>query len=261
VTQARRLGAEILMPQTATRVEVQHPYRVITLADGTRLSCHALLLATGASFNILKMPGAAELTGAGVYYGAAYTEAVNYTDQDVFVAGGANSAAQGALFLCRFARKVVVLVRGAELPAAQHLAEAMRQNDRIEILVNADLVEVHGQGKLEEIVVKDNVTGELRTLKGAALFVFIGVKPQSDLVAELVRRDEKGHVLTGLDVLQDGQRPKGWPLDRDPFLLETSVPGIFAAGDVRFGTAHRVAPATGEGGVAVAMIREYLKTL
>jgi thioredoxin reductase (NADPH) len=261
VTQARRLGAEILMPQAVTRVETQGPYHVVTLSDGTQLSCHALLLATGASFNILKMPGAAELTGAGVYYGAAYTEAVYYKDQDVFVAGGANSAAQGALFLSRFTRKVTVLVRGAELPAAQHLAEAMRQNDGIEILVNTDLVEVHGRGKLDEIVVRDNATGDLRTLKGAALFVFIGVKPQSDLVTHLVLHDEKGHVLTGPDLLHDGKRPKGWPLDRDPFPFETSVPGIFAAGDVRFGTSHRVAPATGEGGVAVAMIRQYLKTL
>ena len=221
------------------------------------------MLATGASFNTLKMPGAADLTGKGIYYGAAHTEAYYYKGQEVFVVGGANSAAQGALFLSRYASKVTVLIRGPEVAAAQHLLNALRADPKIEIRLNTDLLEAHGApaGKLEAVTVKNTATGVVEKLTAAAMFVFIGVRPQSDLVAELVLRDPKGYVLTGLDLMKDGKRPAGWPLDRDPFMFETSVPGLFAAGDVRFGTIHRVVSATSEGGAAVAMIRQYLKTL
>ena len=260
MTQARRLGAEILTAQEVTHISLQDPYRIVRLSDNTEISCRAVLLATGASFHMLRMPGAAALSGAGVYYGAAYTEARSYKDQDVFVVGGANSAAQGALYLSRFARKVNLIVRG-ELSAAQYLADELRQNEKIDIYLNTDLIDVRGEGKLEEIVVKNNRTDELQTLKGAAMFVFIGVRPQSQFVADLVARAEKGYVLTGPDLLVEGKRPANWPLDRDPYLLETSVPGIFAAGDVRYGTTHRVSAATSEGGLAVALIRQYLKTI
>lgn len=260
MTQARRLGAEILTAQEVTHISLQDPYRIVQLSDNTEISCRAVLLATGASFHMLRMPGAAALSGAGVYYGAAYTEARSYKDQDVFVVGGANSAAQGALYLSRFARKVNLIVRG-ELSAAQYLADELRQNEKIDIYLNTDLIDVRGEGKLEEIVVKNNRTDELQTLKGAAMFVFIGVRPQSQFVANLVARAEKGYVLTGPDLLVEGKRPSSWPLDRDPYLLETSVPGIFAAGDVRYGTTHRVSAATSEGGLAVALIRQYLKTI
>jgi len=260
MTQARRLGAEILTAQEVTHISLQDPYRIVRLSDNTEISCRAVLLATGASFHMLRMPGAAALSGAGVYYGAAYTEARSYKDQDVFVVGGANSAAQGALYLSRFARKVNLIVRG-ELSAAQYLADELRQNEKIDIYLNTDLIDVRGEGKLEEIVVKNNRTDELQTLKGAAMFVFIGVRPQSQFVANLVARAEKGYVLTGPDLLVEGKRPSSWPLDRDPYLLETSVPGIFAAGDVRYGTTHRVSAATSEGGLAVALIRQYLKTI
>jgi thioredoxin reductase (NADPH) len=259
--QARRFGAEILSAQEATGIRLQDVYRIVTLADGSEIACHAVLLATGASFHTLTMPGAAELTGAGIYYGAAHTEAYSYRDQPVLTVGGANSAGQGAMFLSRFASRVTMLVRGPGLTASQYLAAALKQNDKIEILLNTDLVEVRGQGKLEAVVVRNTVTGETRILPGAALFVFIGVRPQSGLAAELVERDPKGYVITGPDLLKGGRQQKGWPLDRDPFLLETSVPGIFAAGDVRLGTNHRVASAAAEGGIAVAMIRQYLKTL
>ena len=207
------------------------------------------------------MPGAAELTGKGVYYGAAHTEAMYYKDQDVFVIGGANSAAQGALFLSRYARKVTVLVRGPRPAAAGYLVEAMRQNERIEILENTDLVAAHGTDTLEAIDVRNGATQEERRLDGSALFVFIGVRPESDFVADVVLRDEKGYVLTGPDLIRDGRRPEGWPLNRDPMLLETSLPGVFAAGDIRFGTNHRVASATGEGAAAVAIVRTYLASL
>lgn len=261
LTQARRLGAEILTAQAVKQIRLLDRYKMITLANGEEVSAHTLLLATGASFNILKMPGAAELTGKGIYYGAAHTEAYYYKEQEVFVVGGANSAAQGALFLSRYARKVTVLIRGPQPVAAQHLVNALRADPKIKMRLNTDLVEVLGQDKLEAVTVNNTATGETQTLPGAAMFVFIGVKPQSDLVADLLLRDPKGYVLTGPDLRVDDKWPAAWPLDRDPFMFETNVPGLFAAGDVRFGTNHRVVSAAAEAGVAVMMIRQYLKTL
>lgn len=260
VAQARRFGAEILTTREATRVRVQDQYRIVTLEDGSEISCHALLLATGASFHTLKMPGAAELSGAGIYYGAAHTEAHFYQDQEVFVAGGANSAAQGALFLSRYARRVTLLVRG-QLSASQYLVDALQKNDKIVISLDTDLIAVHGKDKLEEIVVRNTRTGEEQTRAAAALFVFIGVRPQSQLLQGQAMCDEKGYLYTGPDLGRDGRRPQGWPLSRDPLMMETSVPGIFAAGDVRYGTNHRVASAVGEAGVASMMIKQYLKDL
>ena len=261
VSQAKRFGVEILSAQEAKQVAVNGAYRLIQLSDGTEISCHALLVATGASFHTLKMPGAAELTGAGIYYGAAYTEAMNYKDQDVFVVGGANSAAQGAIYLSQFASQVRVLIRGPQPTASKYLVDALEQNPKIKLMCNTDLVEVRGKNTLEGIIVKNNLTDQPQTFDASAMFVFIGVRPQSQLVADLVRHDEKGYILTGADLIVDKKPPRGWTLERDPFLLETSVPGIFAAGDVRFGTNHRVASAVGEGAIAFALMKEYLKSL
>ena len=261
VSQAKRFGVEILSAQEAVKVAVRDEYRIITLADGTELSSHAVLIATGASFHVLKMPGGDRLTGAGIYYGAAYTEAMNYKDKDVFVVGGANSAAQGALYLTRFARKVTVLIRGAQPTASKYLIDAMEENEKLELMLNTDLVELKGSTILEQIVVQDTVTNETQTFDASALFVFIGVRPQSNLVADLVMRNEKGYVYTGTDLIVDKKPPQGWTQERAPFLLETSTPGVFAAGDVRFGTNHRVASAAGEGAIAFAMMKEYLKLL
>jgi thioredoxin reductase (NADPH) len=261
VSQAKRFGVEILSAQEAKRAFVRDSYRIVQLSDGAEISCHALLIATGASFHMLRMPGAAELTGAGIYYGAAYTEAMNYKDQEVFVAGGANSAAQGAIYLSRFARRVRVLIRGPQPTASKYLVDALEQNPKIELMRNTDLVEVRGKNTLEQIIVRNTTTNEMQTFDASAMFVFIGVRPQSKLVADLVKRDEKGHIFTGADLIVDKKPPQGWTLERDPFLLETNVPGIFAAGDVRFGTNHRVASAVGEGALAFALMKEYLKSL
>jgi thioredoxin reductase (NADPH) len=261
VSQAKRFGVEILSAQEAKRVLVKDEYRIIQLADETEISCHAVLIATGASFHTLKMPGADVLTGAGIYYGAAYTEAMHYMDKDVFVAGGANSAAQGAMYLSRFARKVIVLIRGPEATASKYLVDEMAGNEKIEILLNTDLIEVKGENTLEQVVIKNTKSGEVQMCDASALFVFIGVRPQSQMVADLVMCSGKGSVFTGTDLMVDKKPPPGWTLERDPYLLETSVPGIFAAGDVRYGTSHRVASAVGEGAIAHAMIKEYLKTL
>jgi thioredoxin reductase (NADPH) len=261
ISQARRFGVEILSAQEAVKACVKNEYRIVQLADGTEISCHAALVATGASFHMLRMPGGDKLTGAGVYYGAAYTEAMHYKDKHVFVVGGANSAAQGALYLSRFASKVSVLIRGQQPTASKYLVDAMEENERVELLLNTDLMELKGENTLEQIIVKNTLTEEVQTFDAAALFVFIGVRPQSQIVADLVKRDEKGYIYTGPDLLVDNKPPQGWTLERPPLLLETSVPGIFAAGDVRFGTSHRVASAAGEGAIAFAMMKEYLKSL
>ena len=262
VTQARRFGAEIISTQHVTGIRLQDMYRVITLSNGLEIVCKAVLIATGAAFRRLDVPTLDEFTGAGVYYGAAYTEAAYYKDQPVFVVGGANSAGQGALFLSRFASKVTMLIRRSTQESSQYLLDAEAANPKIERLFNVEIVEVHGKpGKLEEIVVMNRLTQERMTLPGAAMFVFIGALPQTDIVKDLVMLESKGFILTGRDLMKDGKLPKEWPLEREPFMLETSVPGIFAAGDVRLGTNHRVASATGEGGIAIAAIESYLKTL
>ncbi len=260
VSQAKRFGVEILSAQEAVQIGVKDAYRIVQLKDGTEISSHAVLVATGASFHMLKMPGADALTGAGIYYGAAYTEAMNYKDQPVFVVGGANSAAQGAIYLSRFASKVTVLIRGHEPTASKYLVDAMLSNPKIELLTDTDLLAVKGSTTLEQITIKGTKRDETQTLDAAALFVFIGVRPQSQVVAGLVRCSDKGYVYTGPEVTADKHPPHAWTLERVPFLLETSTPGIFAAGDVRFGTNHRVASAAGEGAIAYALMKEYLKS-
>jgi thioredoxin reductase (NADPH) len=260
ITQAQRFGAEILSMTEATKIRVEDPYRIVTLADGTELIGKAILLATGARFNILDVPGAKELIGAGVYYGAAYTEALYFKDEPVFVVGGANSAGQGAMYLSRFCSKVTMLIRRESQWSSKYLRDAQEANSKIERLFNTEVIEVHGKpGHLDEIVVLNNKTNEKRTLPGAAMFVFIGATPNSDLVKGLVAMNEKGFVIAGRDLTKGGKRPEGWTLDRDPLMLETSVPGIFAAGDVRVGTNNRVGGAIGEGGVAIAAIQAYLE--
>ena len=262
VTQAKRFGVEILTAQAAVKVKVQDSYRIVELEDGSEISAHTVVVATGAFFQTLKMPGADRLTGVGVYYGAAYTEAMNFKDKHVFVVGGANSASQGALYLARFASKVSMLVRGPELTSSHYLVEALKAHPKIELMLNTDLMEVYGEETFEYLIAKNTVSNEDMKLEGGALFVFIGVKPQSQMVDGLVALDEKNQILTGPDLPRNEKgRVKGWTLERDPYLMETNVPGIFAAGDVRHGAGHRVASAVGEGAITQMLIKQYLKTL
>ena len=261
--QARRFGAEIVTPREVTGVRAEHPYRVVTLDDGTELRCSGLVVATGMEVRRLDAPGVDALSGAGVYYGEALAEAVALRDQDVVIVGGANSAGQAALLFSRYAKQVVMLVRGASLGAtmSQYLVDRIAGAANIQVLPGSVVRRVVGNGRLESIEVEDGATGATRTLAAEAMFVFVGSTPRSGIVADLLERDEQGFIITGPDLLRGGRRPKGWALDRDPYLLEASVPGIFAAGDVRAGSTKRVASAVGEGSAAVAMVHKYLETV
>jgi thioredoxin reductase (NADPH) len=261
--QARRFGAEILSAQEASRVRRNDPYRVVELSDGSELSCYAVVIATGMEVRRLEVPGLEERVGAGVYYGSALSEAAVYRGQDVFVVGGANSAGQGAMFFSRHARTVTVLLRGPDLgrSMSQYLVDRINETGNIIVRPNAVVVGVHGEERLESIEVHDTETGETTVLPGAAMFVFIGSAPYTDMVADLVERDSKGFILTGREVMRDGKRPRGWVADRDPFLFETSVPGIFAVGDARHGSGKRVAAAVGEGSATVSAVHEHLRTV
>jgi thioredoxin reductase (NADPH) len=262
-TQAIRLGAEVLTTQEAVKVGVDGSYRLVTLSDGTQLSCHALVVATGVTVRKLNAPGIEKFTGAGVYYGAAFTEAAYYRGQQVFVVGGANSAGQGAMFFSQYASRVTMLVRSSSLASgmSSYLIDQIETRNNIEVLPDTEVVEVKGDGRLKEIMYINRSSGETCTVPAAALFIFVGAVPHTELVAGVVQRNAAGFILTGRDLMKDGQRPKDWPLNRDPYFLETSVPGIFAVGDVRQGAIRRVASAVGEGAIAVSLIHQYLKTV
>jgi len=262
-TQAKRFGAEILTAQEAIRVRVEGPYRIVTLNDGTELSCHALLIATGMTVRKLNVTGIEPLIGASVYYGAAFTEAKHYQDGHVFVLGGANSAGQGAVFLSRFASKVTMLVRDDSLgkSMSKYLVDQIEKTSNIEVLLKTEVNALQGTDRLEAITVENHNTGKTEKLRADALFIFIGAYPHTEIVADLVERDEAGFIITGPDLIHNGRRPKSWKLKRDPFLMETSVPGIFAAGDVRHGVVRRVASAVGQGAVTVSFIHKYLETV
>jgi thioredoxin reductase (NADPH) len=261
--QALRLGAEILTAQEVTSVRVEDPYRFVTLGDGTELTCRALVLATGVSVRELNVPGVNTLTGAGIYYGAALTEAANYRGEHVIVVGGANSAGQGAMLFSRYASKVTMLVRSSRLEKgmSRYLVDQIEGTENIEVRVRTEVVEVKGKDRLEAVTVINKDTDETETLPAAATFIFIGAIPHTDMVADVVQRNHAGFILTGPDLIQNGGRPKNWKLKRDPYLLETNVPGIFGAGDVRQGAVRRVASAVGQGAVAISLIHQYLRTV
>lgn len=262
-TQARRLGAEILTAQEVVGVRVDDPYRFVRLADGSELSCHALMIATGVEVRRLDVPGIDSLVGGSVYYGAATSEAAHYKDAEVFVVGGANSAGQGAIFLSRFARRVTVLVRGASLQQSMshYLIDQIEATSNISVRPHVELEGVQGDERLESITLRDTCGGTTEVLPADAVFVFIGAAPHTGIFREVIELDEAGFVLTGQDLVREGRKPRHWTLRRDPFLLETSVPGVFAAGDVCHGVIRRVASAVGQGAVAVSLVHKYLESV
>jgi len=260
VVQAQRFGVEILSPQEAVGLRKEGSYRILTLADRSELSCHALMIASGVQWRRLEAPGIDSLQGAGVYYGGGATEAISCKDETVYVVGGANSAGQAAMNFARYARRVVILVRGESLSStmSQYLIDQIQRTPNIELWTHASVAEVHGDKHVEEISVLCSDTEKIERVPANAMFIFIGALPRTDWLANVVERDDRGFILTGPDLLWDGARPRGWTLERDPFLLETNVPGIFAVGDVRHGSVKRVASGVGEGSVAVQFIHQYL---
>ena len=259
VVQAKRFGVEILSAE-ATGVRLDGPYRLLQLADGAELSSHALLVATGVQWRKLDAPGVERLTGAGIYYGATMTEALSCKDEDVFVVGGANSAGQAAMHFSNYARRVVMLVRGSSLSSSmsQYLIDQLRETKNVQIEFNSTLTAAHGEDHLEAITIHCATTNESNKVPAGSVFVMIGAAPNTSWLGDIIERDDLGFILSGPDLMRDGKRPRRWPLDRDPGLLETNVPGIFVVGDVRHGSVKRVASGVGEGSVAISFVHQYL---
>ncbi|MEH2137715.1 FAD-dependent oxidoreductase [Nostoc sp.] len=263
VTQARRFGVEILTPQVVTGVKLQDPYRVLQLADGSEISCHALLVATGVSYRWLNIPGAEKLAGAGIYYGAAMTEAIACSNEEVYLVGGANSAGQAAMHFSKYASKVIMLVRGESLSLSmsQYLIDQIAATANIQVCTDCSVMEVKGEEHLEAIVIAHVKTGQTEIMPARSLFIFIGATPKTDWLDGVIRRDAQGFIITGPDLMPNGKSLPSWRLERSPFLLETSVPGIFAAGDVRAGSIKRVASGVGEGSIAIQFVHRYLSNV
>jgi thioredoxin reductase (NADPH) len=261
--QARRFGAELLTTQEVTGIRREDPYRIVQLADGSEIPAYVVVLTTGLAVRMLDVPGIGPLVGCGVYYGVALSEAVTYRGEDICIIGGANSAGQAALFFSRYARRVTLIVRAAALaPSMSHyLIERIKATENISVIPRVEVTSVCGNGRLEKVDVRNLDTAEDRTLEAAAMFICIGTAPHSEMVAGLLERDEKGYIRTGPDLPRVNGKVKGWTLDRDPFMFETNVPGIFAAGDVRSGANRRVAAAVGEGSAAIYSVRKYLETV
>ncbi len=260
VAQAKRFGAEILAPQEVTKIRADGPYRIITLANGCELSSHAIVISTGVQWRKLDIPGIERLHGAGVYYGAGSTEAISCRDEEVYIVGGANSAGQAAMNFARYAKNVVMLVRGPSLSAtmSQYLINDIAQTPNIRVEYETQLVAVHGEERLEALSISCGRSRSIDRVPASSVFVFIGAAPGTEWLDGFVERDARGFVLTGPDLTLDGKRPRGWTVDRDPFLLETSVAGVFAVGDVRHGSIKRVASSVGEGSIAIQFVHKHL---
>lgn len=258
--QARRFGVEILSPQTATGLRLDGPYRFLQLADGSEIACHALIVAVGLSYRKLDVPHADHLTGAGIYYGASLTEAQACEGQPAFIVGAGNSAGQAALYLAQFASKVTLLVRGDSLAAkmSQYLVARIEAAPNIEVLLRTEVVGVAGSDHLESITMRQLDTGIDETCPAAGLFIFIGAVPGTDWLPAEVARDARGFILTGPELVRAGALPPDWDQSREPYLLESSVPGVLVVGDVRANSVKRVASAVGEGSIAVQFVHQYL---
>ena len=263
VAQVRRFGTEVLAPAEAVSLKVDGEYRIVKLSNGQELSAHSVVIAAGVQWRRLEVPGMERLTGAGIYYGAAVTEASSCRNEDIYVVGGANSAGQAAVYFSEVARSVKMIVRGASLSSSMshYLIERIQTIPNVTVILNAEVTEVKGEDRLEEITVRHHDSQTTETLPAAALFIFgnIGAEPHTQWLDGLVCRDGKGFLVTGAGLIQNQKRPAGWNLSRDPYLLETNVPGVFAIGDVRDGAVRRVANSVGEGSVVLYFIHQYLQ--
>jgi thioredoxin reductase (NADPH) len=258
--QAWLFGASFRLARHTIALHRGSEQLVVSLSDGTEVAGRAAIVSTGASYRRLGVPSLEALQGAGVFYGAAVAQAQGMKGQEVCVVGGGNSAGQAARHLSKHARRVTLLVLGESLAAhmSQYLIEEIEATENIQVRLNTQVIDGGGRGRLEHLVLKDRASGLTETFPAAALFVLIGASPHTGWLPEEVMRDERGYIITGNDLLRDGSPPEGWPLQRQPMLLETSVPGVFAAGDVRCGSVKRVASAVGEGSIAIQLVHKYL---
>jgi thioredoxin reductase (NADPH) len=255
--QASRFGAEFLT-QRAMGIRTEAPYHFIQLADGREISCHVVLVSVGVDYRKLNVPGIDQFTGAGVYYGAAMAEAISCRNEDIYIVGGANSAGQAAMHFSKYAHKVTMLVRGDSLEKSmsKYLIDQIAGTSNIEVQTRSEICEVQGNGRLECLKVR-NQQGEC-VCAASGLFIFIGAAPQTNWLPESIMRDPNGFLLSGPDLKMEGKMPKIWKEDRAPYLLETSTPGVFVAGDARYGSVKRVASAVGEGSISVQFMHQYL---
>jgi thioredoxin reductase (NADPH) len=261
--QAAKFGAEVLTTRDVVGLEVNGSGRSVRFADGSAIDAHTVILATGVSYRRLAAPGLDEMTGRGVYYGSALTEAAACSGQDVFIVGGANSAGQASVYLSRGARSVTILVRGPSLERSMsfYLVQQIENLPKISVRTCTEVIRADGTDHLESLTLRNTATGATETVSAQWLFLFIGAAPLTDWLDSVVVRDERGFVISGPDLSVEGQRPPGWELDRPPYHLETSVPGVFVAGDARAESAKRVASAVGEGAMAVMLVHRYLEKL
>jgi len=258
--QATKFGTEILTARDVTGLRANGPARVVRFGDGIEVAAHAVIIATGVSYRDLDAPGVSQLSGSGLFYGSAATEASDCVDADVYIVGGANSAGQAAVFFSRMAKSVTLVVRAERLEASmsQYLIEQLQVIDNVTVRLCTEVAEAHGDGHLEALTLRHAVSGASERVDTSHAFVFIGAQPRTDWLDGTLLRDERGFLLTGPDLVVDGQRPRGWPLDRDPWVLEASMPGVFVAGDARADSVKRVASAVGEGAMAVTLAHRYL---
>lgn len=261
LSQATRLGTEFLTPSEVMEIKHLDQYKIIVLKDGSELMTKSIVVTTGVDYRKLDTPGVEKFTGAGVYYGAATTEANGCKDREVYVVGGGNSAGQGAMYLSQFAKNVHILIRRDDLSSTMsaYLIDQINSTPNIHVIGNSEITEADGSDRLEKLKIRNNKNQEVKEANADALFIFIGARPYTDWMKNGMKKDEKGFLITGRDLLNDKDFKKDWKLEREPFLLETNTPGIFAAGDVRSGAMNRVASAVGEGAMSISFVHKYLE--
>ncbi len=263
LTQALRFGVELLSPCQVVDINTKDNYKILSLSNGPEIKTHTIIISTGVDYNTLETKGINELTGAGVYYGAATAEAHSCKGKNVFIVGGGNSAGQAAMYLSSFAEKVFIVIRRNSLEAtmSHYLVDQINKTKNITLITNSIIVEAAGNNKLETITLENIETSEQKTSEAAALFIFIGAKPITDWIKLNIIRDSKGFIVTGRDLFKSENFKKIWKIERDPYPLETCIPGIFSAGDVRAGAMNRVASAVGEGAMAIKLVHEYISEI
>ena len=263
ITQTTRFGTEILTPKEVKCIRIQDGYKITEMTDGSEIHSKTVVIATGVAYTKLEIPGIENFSGAGIYYGAASVEAHACRNENIFIVGGGNSACQAALYMCRFANEVNIIIRRDSLKqtAASYLVENISKFPNIRIITNSEAIAVSGKNRLETITLKNINTGEVCEFPAKALFIYIGARPGTGWLGEDILKDEKGYVITGTELMKQKSFAAKWKLEREPFLPESCVPGIFASGDVRAGAQTGISSAVGEGALAIRFVRKYLQEM